>query len=516
MSEESKSEQPILPLAEQVILREMVREQQKRGLGDEPSMVLGIWSEGPENPPTVLLGREEVTERIDPEELLRGKVSLEGEGYIFRGLANPNTMVVSVDLAPWGIVSEEEIIQRLATILGEEKSPRPRRRKGPLPQPTAKEIRNAGIALADAPYGEHWEEVRGELALVHQIPNDTLATKLTGDVLPWWGLQPQEQELWAVLKEAGIPAVLLHLETIGRIMELPRDRSIVTVDLDELVQAIGLRPRSTAARLEARKKVYKLLLLLENIEVHGVRDGVWKNPRTGEKLDLHSRDPLIRIMGKRMPEQGTLDGSEIPVEVSFAAGVWLEKFRGDRRILTDLGDLRRLTQIPTGKPSGALAQRLGLALNQRWRQEATDGHIGHTGEENRLTFRPPYPYRRKELCEMFRGEPDLKEILDSDKPIRAREYWKEAIGILKAEGVIGYDKELDPMPPTGRGVSGWQTFWYEEQRLDIRPKGETTEAIAEINQTARAARAARSRAKKSREKKSREKSKAEAGKPGGK
>lgn len=225
-------------------------------------------------------------------------------------------------------------------------------------------------------------------------------------------------------------------------------------------------------------------------------------PDTGEVLDLRSQDPLLRITGQRMPAQPALDGSTVPIEISFTYGAWLERFRGNRQILTDIGDYRCLAAIPNGKPTGALAQRLGLTLNQRWREQASYVKIAHAGENNQPTVRLAHYFTRRELCEFLLGEPDLEAILKSNDPERARRCWNGAIAMLGRKrrpddtehvGLIGYYKEIDPMPRTGRGITGWQDFWYAEQRLDIRPCREVTEQIAAVNASAKRARTARSR-----------------------
>ena len=87
-------------------------------------------------------------------------------------------------------------------------------------------------------------------------------------------------------------------------------------------------------------------------------------------LDLTSRDALIRIMGERLPDGTGFDASAPPIEVTFAAGPWIERWQGRRDILAYFGEVRRLAAIPAGKPSGAWAQAVGLALQQVWRERA--------------------------------------------------------------------------------------------------------------------------------------------------
>lgn len=167
---------------------------------------------------------------------------------------------------------------------GSRESGSPKRRKarlGPMPQRTAPEVREIAIALANGPFGKNWTENTAENALVHSIPGDPLQTKLDGRILPWWGLAPERANLWTVLAEhGGIPAVLLLHEAVGRLLELPPGKAHVTVPLNELAQAAGfLRRRTKAEREEALLNVYKTLLLLDGFEVHGQRNGKWRDPR---------------------------------------------------------------------------------------------------------------------------------------------------------------------------------------------------------------------------------------------
>jgi hypothetical protein len=63
------------------------------------------------------------------------------------------------------------------------------------------------------------------------------------------------------------------------------------------------------------------------------------------------------------------------------------------------------------------------------------------------------PFTRIELLGLFRCEPWVEDILNSDKPHRAKEYWAKAIRKLKAggAGVIGYYNELNPLPNSREG-----------------------------------------------------------------
>ena len=166
--------------------------------------------------------------------------------------------------------------------------------------------------------------------------------------------------------------------------------------------------------------------------------------------------------------------------MSYIAGPWLEKFKGDRRVLADFGNVRKLAAIKAGKPSGAWAQAIGLALQQRWRERASYAQAAHVGDDKSLTIRTK-PFTRRDLLDSS-PDADRRRGARGPHPGRAKHYWDDAIKILKAEGVITYYRELTPLPARRQG---WARDWLE-QPLDIRPADEEKAAMAEIATRARA------------------------------
>jgi hypothetical protein len=82
---------------------------------------------------------------------------------------------------------------------------------------------------------------------------------------------------------------------------------------------------------------------------------------------------------------------------------------------------------------------------------------------------------------MFPPTPTVDEILASRDPGRAKSYWRDAITLLKQEGVIAHYAEIGTSPPKRQG---WAREWLE-QELDIRPNEEARLAVAEIAERAR-------------------------------
>jgi len=313
-----------------------------------------------------------------------------------------------------------------------------------------------------------------------------LETKLLGSpLLDWLGRPSTIEGLREELRSLGLPAVLLLHIVIGTALEQPR--VYVKVSIDELIKAIGWIPRSTQERIVQRQKIWRWLLMMDAMHVIGRRRGTYRDPNTREILDTRITDALIRVMGTEEAEgvQRAFDGSQPPLTVTYAPGPWIEQWKGRRDILWYFGDVRRLAAIPAGKPSGAWAQSIGLALQQLWRERAARTAIGFVGEDNHQTLRLPKPFTRRELLDLFPPDPTLAAVLESANPSRARAYWKQAITILKQEEIIGYYEEIGP-PSTER--QGWSGAWLK-QKIDIRPKNGSERAIAlmEVIRSAEAA-----------------------------
>jgi hypothetical protein len=315
------------------------------------------------------------------------------------------------------------------------------------------------------------------------IPGEEIQVRLNGgEHLDWWGVPATHDGLRDALQELGLPAVLLLFVGLGLAMEHPTGRA--TVAMDDLIRAIGVEPRSTAERCIWRGRIWGWLLMFENMPVVGKRPGKYRDPKTRKLIDLVSADPLMRVTGTRQGEQRSLDGSTPPLEVSIVLGEWAMHHCGNRQVLTTFGELLRIAKIPGGKPSGAWAQSIGMALQQRWRERSATADVREVGDERHLTARFGKAFTRRDLLTLYPPSPSVDEVLARDHPDRARKYWSDAIGILRDIGVIGHYQELAP-----RGVTrqGWAEAWLD-QPLDIRPTRADVAAVAEISASAATAR----------------------------
>ncbi len=357
-----------------------------------------------------------------------------------------------------------------------------------IPQQTFPEAKAVAIALADGPSGRRWNEIDGETSLVHRAGDASIETKLIGTpLLSWFGLSDTTDNLRSILKEMGLDAVLMLHVAIGAVLEQTK-RAYVSASIDELITAIGWEPRSTAERIAMRQRVWHWIAVFVSTEVIGCRPGRYTDPTSKQILDMTSRDPILVIAGRRMPVQLASDDSQPPLEVTFGAGAWLDPLRGNRQVLSYFGNVRKLAVIPPGQTSGKWARALGLALQQCWRERASRAHVSRVGEDNHITIYSG-PVTRRQLLTIFTPDPSADEILSSEHPKRAQTYWDQAIRLLKNQGIIGHYRELATL---GTERKGWAGPWLD-QPLDIRPKLDLAQDVAEIAERAKAAKKTRAK-----------------------
>jgi len=230
------------------------------------------------------------------------------------------------------------------------------------------------------------------------------------------------------------------------------------VSIDDLLRTLGSAPKGLEHRRELRGQVWNWLIFFDSCQVIGVRPRDYFD--TGNKmLDLTSRDALFRIKGTHYAADA--EPGAPPLKITLEAGPWLDQFRFNHKVLSYTGDCQRLARIPTGQPSGSWAQGIGMALQQRWREQAS-----HKAQ----------PFTRRSLFSLFHVEPDVATLLASHTPSRAMEYWDKAIRLLCDYEVVG---DYQPVKPLPEGRQGWITAWWE-QPLNIRPTTSITNAQIEI------------------------------------
>jgi hypothetical protein len=341
-----------------------------------------------------------------------------------------------------------------------------------LSQPTFQEARTAAEAVADGPALQHWSERPEELSLLHFVPGQSLAVKLVpGAMLTWAGQAPSLETLQEEVRSLEFPAALLYYVSLA--LALAQD--FVTVTLDELVSAIGWQPRSVEQRQTMRQKIWRWLLLFGSLHVIGQRAWVYRDRRSGKEMRITSEDALFTVTGTLSDAGPPGSGTAAPIEVTFTAGPWIRRWRQHPDVASYFGDLRRCAAIPAGRTSGAWAQAVGLALNQRWRERSAHAFVVRDLNGSVVDAQFQH-FTRRDLLGLFTCQPSVEEILAGHDPGRARAYWDQAIELLQTHGVIGSYREVTPLPAQRQG---WQRAWLE-QPLDIRPPREYLPAIAQI------------------------------------
>lgn len=329
-----------------------------------------------------------------------------------------------------------------------------------VPYYTAPEINELTRGIFDAQTGENWEDMEGEISLLHQSDRKYLRTKFSGGpMLQWWNFELSHGSLRAILSGLGPDAVLV-LHTCLR-LAATNDR--VTIEIDELIKALGATPRSVAQRAELRNQIWRWMTCFANMAIIGVRPGKFRDNLTRKELELTSRDPLIAITGTREPIQQALDGSEAPTEISFVAGDWLSRFKGNSQVLTYLGNATAIAGIPGGQPSGKWARTYAQALHQIWREQASKSHS------------PPI-VTREQLHRLCPRKPGVHDVLKGDNPRRAIAYDKQAWGELSKAGIIAPNQKLAYEPAK-------RQYWQDEflnQPLRVVPGPSIAQELGQI------------------------------------
>jgi len=348
----------------------------------------------------------------------------------------------------------------------DEKQGKRRHAQGPTAVGTYPELAALGFAAADARTGQHWIEAPGGGALVHLRKKAGMQVRFVpsmgGD--RWADRAPSmaSDDLFAILAaNGGLDTVFLA--QVGAHFAIEHEHE--EVSLDDLGHRIGRHPRTKKEREAMRRDIWERLKFLDGITVWGARKGTYRDPSTGQKVPIESRDALFLISGAMWPEQGTLDGTDVPLKVKFGAGPLLATYRGHPEVLTSFGDYQRLAAIPGEKPSGAWARSMGLALTQRWRERASYGGARK--------------FTRRYLLTQFPPAPSVDEVLTSPNPTRARRYFTQALAILKARGVIATYSEPNPAPLPR---TGWADVWLQ-QTVEVTPPPALLEASAGMSST---------------------------------
>jgi len=240
------------------------------------------------------------------------------------------------------------------------------------------------------------------------------------------------------------------------------------VYLDDVIDKIGLDPRSADERRQARYWIWTHVIQYgSRARVVGRRTGTYRDPQTGQEIDTRiDVSPWLVGNAERAVQPALTGFTDVPVSVELVATrEWtaLTTAPGTRQFLP-CGEI--LGSLSRGQAAGAWARVIGLAYIDHVRRHP-DGRIAPTRRELLTTFPP--------------AKTDPIELLNSDHPARAVDYWRQALRLLVDRGILADAGEAAGHKRRPRGHR-WQDDWLNET-VDLQPGPLIEPALIEIAQT---------------------------------
>ncbi len=319
-------------------------------------------------------------------------------------------------------------------------------------------------AASDGKHGEHWHEVEQMAACVFEVPglSHSVRLQLTSDEQRAGLTLDALKELRQMQDSDSAFALLYISRQMAESQPTPDNPTTnIEITLDDIIAAIGLDPRTTTQRAELRQRIWAFIKFGERAEIVGQRTGIYQDKMTGKQIETRIESAPWRIMEKEMAAQGSLfpDG-DIPLRVELAPSKeWMKLLLNPSTAqFLPLGEV--LGAIPPAKPSGAWARVVGLALANLWRRKPREALSGELK-----------PIRRELLTHYAPRTGSVEDVVNSNDPRRAVQYWASALEILaevefiekSGEVTLGYDKMR-----AGLGRQDWANDWLNGV-TDIRP-----------------------------------------------
>lgn len=342
------------------------------------------------------------------------------------------------------IVSWTELIQKHRDATAARWTGKLNRRAAPVPMPCAPEMQRLASLAHDGPTQANMTADKGRVTHAPGGPGITYfaqaesAESLTGDAGPLGLLEVP------TLRPADFFAVVYALQ---RLVQVGQAEGQVVISADELLDlhAGGKKRRHTAEERRALVEgFYRSLMIARKWTLWGSRS--WINSKTKRRETIHFESPVIGDVRPFYRGEVPPPGSGTSADGVIVSDSPLTKiYRADPSMLQGIGRLGAIASIPTGRPSGDWARCLALAISALARMNAA--RVG-----SRLT------YSRRTLLYQFRPEHDPQGYLDSPSPGRVRTFWRDAVDILKEQGIVaGIDE-----PPAPVSRQGWTETWLDE------------------------------------------------------
>jgi len=225
------------------------------------------------------------------------------------------------------------------------------------------------------------------------------------------------------------------------------------IDFDDVLKKIGAIPRNAKDRREWHAKVWSFVKFGERAQIIGRRTG--KYQIDGETIDTTIHGAAWRVMKTETPDPPALYSAlETPVRAEIVISKELTALITNPKAAQYFQCGEVLGAIPSGKPAGAWARVIGLALLSFWRRKPREHDAG--------TLKPT----RRELLNHYAAKiAPYEEILESANPARVIEYWCGALQILADEGFIERTGEAAITAKAMRAGlprQNWQDLWLDQ------------------------------------------------------
>ncbi len=275
------------------------------------------------------------------------------------------------------------------------------------------------------------------------------------------------QDADAVLATAYILGVLAPPSHLP-----PRPYAGGWIDFDDVLSKIGWIPRNTKDRRELHGKIWNFVKFGERAQIIGKRTGAKYKDAEGNEIDTTIHGAAWRVMKTETPDPPALYAAlETPVRAEIVVSKELTALISNPKTAQYFQCGEVLGAIPGGKPAGAWARVIGLALLSFWRRKPREYDAGILK-----------PTRRELLSHYAAKIAPYDEILASDKPGRAIDYWHGALQILADEGFIARTGEAAITPKAmrdGLPRKNWQDLWLD-QSINIEVGTKTKPAFEKV------------------------------------
>lgn len=246
------------------------------------------------------------------------------------------------------------------------------------------------------------------------------------------------------------------------------------IDLDDVMEKIGWYPSKLSREkvAEHRARLWSYLVYADRAKVVGSRSVVYFDKRTNEQIPTQISSPIWKIHGEQRSAQAALF-DDVPLRVEIVISKQWQPLLTQRNLAQYLPMGERLGAIPPNKVAGDWARSIGLVLLNLWRRRPVEAREG--------TYKPT---RRELLTHYTPKTRTVTDLLESDKPRRAVEYWHDALHILARRGFLNRQGEVlrsvDQMRE-GLPSYGWQSAWLDEC-VEIAPGPKMQNAILQREQ----------------------------------